>query len=66
MVNPTVPARQSGGQAQVSGEDWRLHQARSVREALTAPSKRSWIAQANGRARGFVVATTADAESTSC
>jgi GNAT superfamily N-acetyltransferase len=44
------------------GEDWREHQARSVSETLADPSKRSWIAQADGQITGFVVAATADAE----
>ena len=44
------------------GADWRLYQARSVSEALTAPSNRSWIAEADSRTRGFVVATAADTD----
>lgn len=44
------------------GEDWRVHQARAVSEALAAPANRSWCAHADGRVSGFVVATVADEE----
>jgi ribosomal protein S18 acetylase RimI-like enzyme len=42
------------------GEDWRVHQARSVAETLAASANRAWVADANGRTRGFVVVATAD------
>jgi N-acetylglutamate synthase-like GNAT family acetyltransferase len=44
------------------GEDWRVHQARSVSETLAAPANQSWVAEAAGRTTGFVVAAIADPE----
>jgi GNAT superfamily N-acetyltransferase len=42
------------------GEDWRVHQARSVSEALADPTGHRWVAEADGRPSGFAVAATAD------
>lgn len=42
------------------GEDWRVHQARSVSETLADPSNHGWVTQADERTTGFVVAATAD------
>jgi hypothetical protein len=42
------------------GEDRRVYQARSVSETLGTTSNRSWVAEADGRIRGFVVTATAD------
>ena len=44
------------------GEDWRVYQARSVRETLARSANRSWIAHVNERTTGFVVATIVDAD----
>ena len=42
------------------GEDWQVHQARSVHDALVAPSNHGWVTEADGRTTGFVVAAIAD------
>jgi ribosomal protein S18 acetylase RimI-like enzyme len=42
------------------GEDWRDHQARSVRDTLTDPANDSWVADVGGSLAGFAVARTAD------
>jgi GNAT superfamily N-acetyltransferase len=42
------------------GEDWRVHQARSVSDALAPAENHSWVADADGRTIGFVVAAIAD------
>jgi GNAT superfamily N-acetyltransferase len=42
------------------GEDWRVHQARSVSETLAPAENHSWVADADGRIIGFVVAAIAD------
>jgi ribosomal protein S18 acetylase RimI-like enzyme len=44
------------------GADWRVYQARCVSETLAAPSNRGWVAEADGRTAGFVVATIADSD----
>jgi hypothetical protein len=42
------------------GDDWRVYQARSVSETLTAPSNHGWVAEADGPTMALVVAAIAD------
>jgi GNAT superfamily N-acetyltransferase len=48
--------------ARLHGDDWRVYQARSVRETLAGSANRSWVAHVNERTTGFVVATIVDAD----
>jgi GNAT superfamily N-acetyltransferase len=42
------------------GEDWRVHQARSVTEALAAADHGRWVAEADEAVAGFAVARVSD------
>lgn len=44
------------------GADWRVHQAREVRDTLLSPSNRAWVAEADDEIVGFAAAMLVDRE----